>query len=111
MSQSSPTRQGSTRAQIRQWRAIGHRLKPVVTVAGKGLNEAVMQETLRALRDHELIKIRIAVGDREARQAVLEALCAQSGAELVQRVGNTALLLKRAAQPDPKLSNLLRPLE
>ena len=51
---------------IKQLRAIGHKLKPVVTVAGNGLTEAVYAELERALSDHELIKIKLAVGSREA---------------------------------------------
>jgi RNA-binding protein len=92
----------------RQLRAIGHRLKPVVTVGGSGLSDAVLAELDRALADHELIKVKIAVGDREARGQVLTGLLAHSGAELIQRVGNTALILRPSAEPDPKKSNLLR---
>jgi RNA-binding protein len=94
----------------RQLRAIGHKLKPVVTVAGKGLNEGVMTELERALSDHELIKVKLAVGSREARTAVAEEICTRSGAELVQQIGNVVLLLRRTPKPDPKLSNLIRPL-
>jgi RNA-binding protein len=36
-------------------RALGHQLKPVVTVAGNGLTENVITEVDRALSDHELI--------------------------------------------------------
>ncbi len=92
----------------RQLRAIGHKLKPVVTVAGNGLNENVLAELERALGDHELIKIKLAVGSREARSAVTAEICDRTGAELVQAVGNMALLLRRSAQPDPRLSNLIR---
>jgi len=95
----------------RQLRAIGHRLKPVVTIAGSGLSEGVRAELERALDDHELIKVKIAVGDREARDALIGELLESHGAQLVQRIGNTALLLRRAAEPDPRKSNLLRPLD
>ena len=40
-------------------RALGHQLKPVVTVAGNGLTENVITEVDRALNDHELIKIKL----------------------------------------------------
>lgn len=94
----------------KQLRAIGHKLKPVVTVAGNGVSDNVLQEVRRALDDHELIKVKIAVADREARSAAAETLCAETGATLVQSVGTIVLLLKRAKQPDPKLSNLMRVL-
>ena len=94
---------------IKQLRGIGHKLKPVVTIAGRGLTEGVMAEIERALNDHELIKIKLAVGSREARSAVANDLCTQTGAELVQSIGNMILVLRRAGNPDPKLSNLIRP--
>jgi RNA-binding protein len=92
----------------RQLRAIGHKLKPVVTVAGNGLTGNVLAELERALGDHELIKVKLAVGSREARSAVATEICDRTGAELVQAVGNVVLILRRAAQPDPRLSNLIR---
>lgn len=94
----------------KQLRAIGHKLKPVVTVAGNGLSDNVLQEIERALSDHELIKIKVSVGDRDARDGLIEEMCSKTGATLVQSIGNTALLLKRCAKPDPKLSNLIRTL-
>ena len=51
-----------TNQDIKQLRAIGHKLKPVVTIAGNGLSEGVITELDRALQDHELIKIKLAVG-------------------------------------------------
>ena len=64
----------------------------------------------RALSDHELIKIKLAVGSREARAAVAQEISQRTGGEVAQAIGNVILLLRRSAQPDPRLSNLLRPL-
>jgi RNA-binding protein len=94
---------------IKQLKTIGHKLKPVVTIAAKGLSESVLGEIERALADHELIKIKLAVGGREARLAVAEALCEKTGAQLIQSVGNMLLIIRRSSKPDPKLSNLIRP--
>jgi RNA-binding protein len=93
---------------IKQLRAIGHKLKPVVTVAGNGLSEGVIAEVDRALNDHELIKIKLAVGTRDARAAVAAEICDRAGAEIVQSIGNIIVVLRRAAKPDPRLSNLIR---
>jgi RNA-binding protein len=93
----------------RQLRAIGHRLKPIVSVGGAGPSDAVISELDRALKDHELVKIKIAVGDRDARDAIIGELLKACHAELIQRIGNTALILRQAEQPDPRKSNLLRP--
>lgn len=94
----------------KQMRAIGHKLKPVVTVAGKGLSETVVAEIDRALSQHELIKVKLAVGGREAKSAVADEICKRTGAKLIQSIGNMLLLMRRTAQPDPRLSNLIRRL-
>lgn len=95
--------------EIKQLRSIGHKLKPVVTVAGNGLSETVLAEIERALDQHELIKIKLAVGDRDAKAAVSEEICKATGARLIQSIGNIILVLRKTAKPDPRLSNLLRP--
>ena len=84
--------------------------EPVVTIAQKGLTDTVCQEIDRALNDHELIKISIKANTRQQRQTTLTAVCELSGAELIQAIGHVALLLRRSDKPDPRLSNLIRPL-
>ena len=100
----------TTKQDLKQLRATGHKLKPVVIIGENRLSEAVIAELDRALEQHELIKIKLAVGDRSARTAISAELCAATGARLVQSIGNILLVLRRARKPDPKLSNLLRPL-
>ncbi|MFI7965594.1 YhbY family RNA-binding protein, partial [Acinetobacter baumannii] len=60
-------------------RQIGHVLNPVVMIGGQGLTDAVIEETLRALNDHELIKVKVAGEDREARTAVIDAIVEATG--------------------------------
>lgn len=95
---------------IKQLRAIGHKLKPVVTVAGNGLSEAVVAEIDRALSQHELIKIKLAVGGKEAKSAAAGEICKRTNAELIQSIGSIILVLRRTREPDPRLSNLIRRL-
>ena len=95
---------------LKQYRAIAHKLNPIVTVGGQGLTEGIQNELERALNDHELVKIKVSVGDREARDQVIEALIEGCGAELVQKIGHTATLLRHAPNADPRKSNLQRPL-
>ena len=94
----------------RQMRAIGHKLKPVVTVAGNGLSDTVIGEIDRALSDHELIKIKLAVGGKEERTQVSEELCKRTKAEIVHSIGSMILVLRRTKNPDPRKSNLMRPV-
>lgn len=89
-------------------RSIGHKLNPIVTVAGNGLNENVKIEIDRALEDHELIKVKYTVGDRNLKKELIEQTIEASRSILVQSIGNVALLYRPAKEPDPKKSNLLR---
>ena len=43
-------------AQKKDYKRIGHHLKPVVIVSDQGASEGVLSELNRALDDHELIK-------------------------------------------------------
>lgn len=94
--------------QKKYFKAIGHHLKPVVMIAGNGLSEGVQVELERALEDHELIKVKVVGEDRDAKHAIAEAICSQTGAEQVQIIGKILLLYRPAKKPDPRLSNLLR---
>ncbi len=89
-------------------KTIGHKLNPVVIVAGNGLTENVLMEINRALEDHELIKVKYSVGDRDLKKELIEQTVKTCRATLVQSIGNVALLLRAAKEPDPKKSNLLR---
>ena len=97
-----------TPTQKKQLRTIGHSLNPIITVAGNGLSENILLETDRALEDHELIKIKFAVGDREVKKQLIREMSQIVEATVVQEIGNVALLYRPAKQPNPKLSNLLR---
>jgi len=99
---------GLTAADKKQYRAIAHNLNPVIIVGDKGLSEGLQEELDRALNDHELIKVKIAVGDRDDRQTIIEELLRLSGAELIQTIGKIAVILRKNKKPNPKLSNLLR---
>lgn len=94
----------------KKFRAIGHKLKPIVMIAQKGLSENVGGELNRALEDHELIKIKIAAGEREDKKALTLEICKEFNAECIQSVGNVVLLYRPAKRQDPKLSNLKRRL-
>jgi len=91
-----------TEKQLRFLRGKAHGLRPVVMLGHKGLTDNVVAETLQALRDHELIKIRVRATDRAQREALLAALVERSACQLVTRIGHVAVLY-RAASPLPRL--------
>ena len=83
-------------------RGLGHKLKPVVSVGGAGVTDALLKEFDATITHHELVKVRVRVGDRESRDAAIGELCRRGGAALVTRIGNVALLYRR--NPDnPKI--------
>lgn len=92
----------------RRFKQIAHHLSPVVLVGEQGVSDALVAETERALRDHELIKVRIAAGEREQRAELIDALAGACGAQVVQRIGKICVLFRRNPEPNPKLSNLSR---
>ena len=95
-------------AKRKQLRAIGHKLKPVVMIAERGVTEGVEAALERALADHELIKVKLAILEPEDRKLVTRHLCETHKAELVQSIGKVVLLYRAAKKPNPRLSNLLR---
>ncbi len=94
--------------QKKHFRRIGHQLKPILTITEKGIGENHLIELERALEDHELIKVKINLVDKEERSATIEELCNKSQAECIQTIGKVAMLFRKAAKPNPRLSNLLR---
>ena len=81
-------------------------LRESVLIRGNGLSDNVIAEVNRALNDHELIKVKFSVADRELRAQVINELCTITNAIDVQQIGKVALLLREAKQPNTKLSNI-----
>ena len=81
-----------TAAQTRFLRGQAHGLKAMLQVGGKGVTEALVAEVDLALEHHELIKVKVAAEDREARAAMIDAIAGGTGATVVQRIGHTAVL-------------------
>jgi RNA-binding protein len=92
----------------KKFRTIAHQLKPVLTLGDAGASDGLLEELEARLEDHELIKVKVHAQSRDDRAALIDELCSQSGAELVQRTGHVALLYRTARERKPHLSNLTR---
>lgn len=79
-------------------KAKAHHLRPVVLLGAKGLTPAVVEETNIALLTHELIKVKINGAEKADRQMMANDLCDQLQAELVQLIGNTAIIYRKNEQ-------------
>ena len=85
-----------TSAQTRFLRGQAHDLKAMLQVGGKGITEALVAEIDLALEHHELIKVKVAADDREVRAGTLGELADHGVADLVQRIGHTAVFYRQS---------------
>lgn len=82
-------------AQRKHLRRLGHDRNPIVLVGQSGISPNLVAELDRALNDHELVKVRARVGDRDTRDEILDELARATRSELVQRIGHVALYYRR----------------
>ncbi|MDD5578700.1 MAG: ribosome assembly RNA-binding protein YhbY [Methylobacter sp.] len=75
-------------------RAQAHALKPVIMIGQAGFTQAVLAETDLALDSHELIKIRIRA-EREDRKLISEKICHDTRAQLIQAIGQIAVIYRK----------------
>jgi putative YhbY family RNA-binding protein len=87
-----------TSAQRKLLRAQAHSLHPLVMIGDKGLSESVLLEIDRSLLSHELIKVRVSMDDRVARDQTFAAICAGLKADSVQTIGKILVIYR--ANPD-----------
>ena len=85
-----------TAAQTRFLRGQAHDLKAMLQVGGKGVTDALLAEIDGALEHHELIKVKVAGEDRDARDAMIAQIAESMDAALVQRIGHTAVLYRQS---------------
>ena len=80
-------------ADKKKLRAEAHTLKPIVMIGQSGLTAAVLAEIELALDSHELIKVKIRA-ERDERKLISEKICTDTGAELIQSIGQIAVIYR-----------------
>jgi RNA-binding protein len=88
-----------TGKQKRHLRALGHKLKVLIQIGKKEIEEALISETNAALDHHELVKVKLLEScmlDKHEASATLAAACS---AEVAQILGKTFLLYRPATTP------------
>jgi len=83
------------KSQIKQLKALAHKLKPIVTIGQHGMKESINDELAIAIKFHQLVKVKVNVGDRDLRDSLISGFTTKHNAELVQKVGNVAVLYRR----------------
>ena len=92
-------------SQKKYLRGLGHQLKPVIAVADTGLSASILREFDATISHHELIKVRFRMANRDNRDAMIDDLCRQGSGNLIQRIGNVALIYR----PDPDKQRIRLP--
>ncbi|WP_044407634.1 ribosome assembly RNA-binding protein YhbY [Thiomicrospira microaerophila] len=83
-------------------RGLAHGLNPMIIIGSQGVTDSLMAELEKTLNHHEILKIKIAAGEREDRKGVIEHITKISRAQLVQSVGKM-FVIYRARAKDPQL--------
>jgi RNA-binding protein len=76
-------------------RAAGHHLSPVLQVGKEGVTAPVLHALEDALRQHELVKVRIGTESPEDRFEAAERLLSGATAQVAQILGRTVLVYKK----------------
>src|SRR5512139_2864203 len=82
-------------------KARAHALHPILQLGEKGLTDAVIAEIDRALSHHELIKVRAAPFNRDAREVALASICERTGAHAIQHIGKMLVLYREKPVQEP----------
>lgn len=83
-----------TIAHRRELKARAHALNPVVMIGKTGLSASVIDELDRGLSSHELIKIKVQIDDRVARNVLFEEICQKLDAAPVQHIGKIFVIYR-----------------
>ena len=85
--------------------SLTHNLKPVIMIGQNGLTENILKELDIALDFHELVKIKIASGDKESLLQIIEQLILKTSAEKIKAIGKTLTLFRQ----NPKKPKIILP--
>lgn len=89
--------------QIKFLRGIAHNLNPVIIIGGKGVTDSLMEELETTLNHHELIKVKISIGEKEDRKEVIDFILEQTEATLVQSIGKVFVIYRPKEEPELEL--------
>ena len=68
-------------------------------IGSAGLTENVMNEIDSSIAHHELIKVKLNVSDRDAKQEMAQHIAETLAAELIQTIGHIAIYYRAAEKP------------
>lgn len=83
-----------TEKQRKHLRGLAHALQPVCRLGTAGVTDAFLAEFEAALAHHELIKLKVTAATRTDRNAAIETVATRTGATVIARIGNVAVLYR-----------------
>jgi RNA-binding protein len=80
--------------QKKHLRGLAHALQPTSRLGSAGVTDGFLAELDATLTHQELVKLKAAAASRTERDAAIESILARTGATLVTRIGNVAVLYR-----------------
>ena len=91
-------------AERKMLRRVGHGIEATVLVGKGGLGSGLVEAALDALERHGIVKVKLTRGATVDKDDGLQELAWSCGAEVVQRVGKTAVLRRLDIPLDPPVT-------
>ena len=91
-----------TPSERRVLRARAHNLHPIVMIGTAGVTPGILKEIDLALKNHELIKMRMLGDDREARVSAFDRICVAVDASPIQLIGKIFVIFRPRPEPPPE---------
>ncbi|MUH59762.1 YhbY family RNA-binding protein [Bifidobacterium canis] len=97
-----------TKQQIKQLRALANPLNPLVQIGKNDVTDNVVKQADETIEKRELIKCQVLDGAGVDAKEAAQALADKLGAEVVQVIGNRAVLYRRSHRDDVEHIRLVR---
>lgn len=95
-----------TAIQRRALSARAHTINPIVMIGKTGLSAGVINELDRGLSSHELIKVKVQIDNRDAREVLFEEICQKLNAAPVKHIGKILVIYRPKSEETEKIPAL-----
>ncbi len=91
-----------TTKQKQYLKKLGHHLDPIINIGKETITPNVVQHLIKALSDHELVKIKINSNALSSPKELVKDLEALTKADVIQTIGKMLLIYKENSE-EPKI--------
>jgi RNA-binding protein len=86
---------------------LAHNLRPLIQIGKNGVTPGTISNIDKALKDHELIKIKYLEHKSEKKTLTIQII-EETGSDLINQIGNTITLYRESPDPEKKEIDLSR---